>query len=106
MRAAMACTLAGAVAGDRADLARRQLRDRLLSAASGGHQVDGRDNRALARLSAGFFRTAASELANDALAARQPLVRSRDLAGAARPGRRHAHSEASIRSMSSSLKPK
>lgn len=69
---------------DRADPARRPLRYRLLPA-GGPHPNHDRGDRALARFPAGTLRPAASELADNALVARQPVVRKRGLARAARP---------------------
>ncbi len=53
-----------------------------------------------------YFRPAASELAHDALAARQPVVRERGPPRVARSGYPGHQSPSSIRAMSSSLKPK
>ena len=49
------------------------------------HTIHDRGDRALARFPAGTLCPAASELAHNALAARQPVVRKRGVARAARP---------------------
>src|SRR6516165_7890041 len=85
MRAVLACAIAPTLPGHRANSARRQLRDRLLCARFRTALHDS-FYRAMAGFSARILRLAASELAHDALAARQSLVRGRGVAGAARPG--------------------
>src|SRR5258705_13282060 len=105
MRAALARATAPFAPGDRADLARRQLCHRLLPTPF-GTEVDDSGHCVLAGFPAGILCAAASELAHDALAARQSLVRRRDLAGAARPGPPNHHAAAPIRAMASSLNPK
>src|SRR6516162_2967102 len=89
MRAALARAAARLFPRDRVDPAGWQLRDRLLPAGEPPTTHDGGD-RALARLSTKALRPAASELAHDRLAARQPMVRKRGLARTARPGGRGA----------------
>src|SRR5437764_12916405 len=73
MRALMACAAAAAFPRCRADAARRVLRDPVLparqkAAIDDGHPV------ALARVSAGLFRSAASELADHRLGAYKLVV--------------------------------
>src|SRR5207248_11507002 len=109
MRALVASAVAAAFPRGRVDAAGRLLRDPVLPARQkpaidDGHAV------ALARVSARIFRFAASELADHRLGAQEHLVHDRAAAGVAR-GRREgarlpAQSSCSMRSISSSLKPK
>jgi hypothetical protein len=89
----------------RADPAGRLLCHPPLSAGKPRHFA-WRDARPLARLPARLLRAAASELAHHRLGARQPLVCRGIAAGVAASGDGGAQPAASIRSMSSSLKPK
>src|SRR5712671_3661512 len=89
VRATLAPASARGLFGYRADFAGRQPRHLLLPAWLAA-ALDDRARRALARVSPGVFRIAASELAHDPLAARQCLVRERSLAGTALPGRQSA----------------
>src|SRR5689334_6494820 len=109
MRAALARAAAQFLSRDRADLARRQLCDRLLPARPAA-ALDDRDGRGVAGLSPGIFRAAASELAHRRMAAGQSVVRGGSATRAAQPGPQSTgslgpQSEVSIRSMSSSLNP-
>src|SRR5215468_7667696 len=105
MRAALARAVAYLFLRDRVDPARRPLCDRLLPA-GGSHTIHDRGDLALARFPTGTLRPAASELADNALAARQPVVRKRGVARTTRPSSPGDQSDSSIRAMSSSLKPK
>src|SRR6516162_629362 len=84
MRAALARAVARLFLHDRIDPAGRQLRDRLLPAEDPS-TIHDRGDRAVARFPTGTFLAAASELARDTLAARQPMVRKGGAARAARP---------------------
>src|SRR5579872_7091515 len=104
MRAALARAAAAAFRRGRADPAGRRLRDPLLPAADPARNAR-RHGRPLARVPAGVFRAAAPELAHHFLGTPEPVVRRRGVAGA-ESARRHAPYPFSIRSMSSSLKPR
>ena len=106
MRSAMARAPARSIAGHRIDPARRALCDRPLPPGAASLE-DAPDDRMLAGFLAGVLRAAASELAYDALASRQSLVRQRGPARVARAGYcRYQSIAASMRSISSSLNPK
>ncbi len=110
MRSTIAPAVTRAPPGRRADPSRWRLRDRLLPPGL-PNSLDDRGDRSLAQRHTGGLRSAASELAHDTLAARQPVVRERGIARAAPPGSpgnqaSGDQSDSSIRAMSSSLKPK
>src|SRR5579875_959115 len=108
MRAALASAGAGRIAQSRAHPARRLLRDRLLSRRY-EEAAHGRHGRGVARLRPALLAAAPSVLADGAVRAEKSLVRSGFAAGAEEAGEKGARAlnhEPSIRSISSSEKPK
>src|SRR5260221_5154964 len=84
MRAALARAPAAALPGDPPQPARRLLRDRLLPARA-PQADDDRDGTGMARIRGAVFPAAASELAQRAVDAAEPVVRGRGAARTTHP---------------------
>src|SRR5260221_14429512 len=84
MRAALARAPAAALPGDPSQPARRLLRDRLLPARA-PQADDDRDGTGMARIRRAVFPAAASELAQRAVDAAEPVVRGRGAARTTHP---------------------